>query len=107
MSILAFTTLHTWAVPVENLAIAAAILGVCVIVAVAVHRLAFGIIRKATARGPARHGQPVVEAIRAPSRWLAVAIAISAAAERADGRHGMPYRTSSRRSSLVGCCSPS
>ena len=87
MSIIVSTTLpdlRSWVVPVEDLAIAAAILGVCVIVAVAAHRLAFGIIRKATAHGPARHGQPVVEAIRAPALWLAVTIAISAAAERAD-----------------------
>ena len=87
MSIIVSTTLpdlRSWVVPVEDLAIAAAILGACVIVAVAAHRLAFGIIRKATAHGPARHGQPVVEAIRAPALWLAVTIAISAAAERAD-----------------------
>ena len=67
MSIIVSTTLpdlRSWVVPVEDLAIAAAILGACVIVAVAAHRLAFGIIRKATAHGPARHGQPVVEAIR-------------------------------------------
>ena len=89
MSIIVSTTLpdlRSWVVPVEDLAIAAAILGACVIVAVAAHRLAFGIIRKATAHGPARHGQPVVEAIRAPALWLAVTIAISAAAERAGMR---------------------
>ncbi|GAB5348990.1 mechanosensitive ion channel family protein [Alteriqipengyuania sp. 357] len=75
---------ETWPVSPEELLVNAAILGVAVVVALVVHRLAFGLLRGATAHGFARHGQPVVEAVRAPSRWLAVAIAISAVAERSD-----------------------
>ena len=74
----------SWAVSPQSLLVSAAIVGIAVVVAVAVHRLAFGLVRRATAHGPARHGRPVVDAIHAPSRWLAVAIAISAAAERSE-----------------------
>ena len=73
---------RSWAVPAETLLVSAAVLGTAVVVALAIHRIAFVLIRRATAHGRARHGQPIFEAVRAPSRWLAVAIAISAVAER-------------------------
>jgi len=73
----------SWQVPIDALLIAAALIGFAVVVALLVHRFAFAVLRRAIAHGPARHGQPMLDAIRAPSRWLAVAIAISAAADRA------------------------
>ncbi|MBB3034617.1 mechanosensitive ion channel family protein [Alteriqipengyuania lutimaris] len=72
----------TWSVPVDSVLVAAAILGIAVAIALVAHRIAFGMIRRATAHGPGKYGQPIFDAVRAPSRWLAVAVAISAAAER-------------------------
>ena len=69
-------------VPLDDLLITAAILGVAVAIAVLLHRLAFGLLRRANAHGHLGYGQPVFDAVRGPSRWLAVAIAISAVAER-------------------------
>ena len=71
-----------WAVSWDSVLVSAALVGIAVAIALAAHRLAFVIIRRASSHGPARHGQPIFEAVRAPSRWLAAAIAISAAAER-------------------------
>ena len=60
-------------VPLDDLLITAAILGLAVAVAVLLHRLAFGILRRANAHGHLGYGEPVFDAVRAPSRWLAVA----------------------------------
>ena len=72
----------TWSLSADSVLVSAAILGIAVGIALIVHRLAFGLLRRASTRGPAKYGQPIFDAVRAPSRWLAVAIAISAAAER-------------------------
>ena len=69
-------------VPLDDLLITAAILGIAVAVAVLLHTLAFGLLRRANAHGHLGYGEPVFDAVRGPSRWLAVAIAISAVAER-------------------------
>lgn len=71
-----------WAMPTEGLLGTAAILCLAVVASLAAHRLFYVIVRRATASGKASYGQPIIEAVRAPSRWLAVAIAISATAER-------------------------
>ncbi|MEL7730941.1 mechanosensitive ion channel domain-containing protein [Citromicrobium bathyomarinum] len=71
-----------WAVSPDRVLVAAALIGLAVAISLAIHRLAFGLLRRASGHGPARYGEPIFEAVRAPSRWLAVAIAISAAAER-------------------------
>lgn len=72
----------TWAIPHDGLLTAAAIVGIAIVVSLAAHRAFFVIVRRATASGRASYGQPIVEAVRGPSRWLAVAIAVSATAER-------------------------
>ena len=69
-----------WSVPVDSVLASAAILGIAVAIALVAHRVAFGIIRRATAHGPGKYGQPIFDAVRAPSRWLAAAI--SAASRR-------------------------
>ncbi len=69
-------------VPLEDLLITAAILGIAVGAAILLHRLAFGLLRRANAHGHLGYGEPIFDAVRGPSRWLAVAIAISAVAER-------------------------
>ena len=71
-----------WSAPPDSLLASGAIVGIAVVVALALHRVAFVLLRRASAHGPAKYGQPIFDAVRAPSRWLAVAIAISFAAER-------------------------
>ncbi|MEL7781727.1 mechanosensitive ion channel domain-containing protein [Citromicrobium bathyomarinum] len=70
------------AVPLDKAFAIAAALGIAVVLALAVHRVAFVLLRRASTHGPAKYGQPIFDAVRGPSRWLAVAIAISAVAER-------------------------
>ena len=71
-----------WVGSLDTALLIAAIVGIAVLIALVIHRLAFMVIRRASAHGPVAHGQPIFDAVRAPSRWLAVAIAISAVAER-------------------------
>lgn len=73
---------RTWPVPLDEVLLGAAVIGIAIVAALALHRLAFGVIRRATASGRASLGQPIFDAVRAPSRWLAVAIAISAVSAR-------------------------
>ena len=42
---------RSWAVPAETLLVSAAVLGTAVVVALVIHRIAFVLIRRATAHG--------------------------------------------------------
>ena len=85
MTLLSLNELPGWNgldVPLDKALVTAAILGIAVALALVAHRLAFVVIRRAVAHGPVSFGEPIFQGVRAPSRWLAVAIAISAVAER-------------------------
>lgn len=71
----------TWLIDWEGMAQAGIAAGVAVLVALLIHRIAFGIARKIATLSESQVDDVVVESLRRPVKWSLVAIALTLAAQ--------------------------
>ena len=72
---------RTWPISYEGLIHTLIALGVAITVALVAHWVVFAVLRRLSKASSSRYDDAIVEAVRRPLRWAAIALAIAAAAE--------------------------
>lgn len=72
---------RTWPISYEGLIHTLIALGAAIALALVAHWILFAILRRLTKASSSRHDDAIVEAVRRPLRWAAIALAIATAAE--------------------------